>query len=638
MIKSKVTAIIFYACFLSANAGTSVDSLKQLLLTEERDTNSVNHLNSLCRKYINVGNYDTSLYYGNIALRLSKRLNYSNGSAMAYHNIGIIFLKQCNYDKALEYNFASLKIKEKTEDKIGIASSYNNIGLTHYNQNNYSSALEYFLKALSLREAMGDKMEMALLYNNIGLLHEEQNNLSLSLKYHLESLKIKEQLGMFSELSATYSNLGNIYYKQNKVTLALKQYNKALQMDSTADDKISLAIAHGNIGSVLSEQGNFPEALKHYLWAMKLDETMNNKYVISQHLNNIASAYFHEKNYERAIYYGKKGLDIAIETKAKDNRKELYRTLADIYEQIGNFKEAYYFHKQYSSLKDSLFNDIKSKQMEEMQTKYETEKKDKEISVKQLLVEKKNQQMIAVIFIALLLIIMTGLVFWQNKLRAIQKAEEFQHRFLRLQMNPHFLFNSLSSIQNYLFNNKPDEAAIYLASFADLMRHILQSSDSEFVLMEKELEILENYMQIQQVRFNNSFYYSITTDPSIDVRFLCIPPMLVQPFIENAIQHGLSKKTADGHIHISFKVSSEKTMTIEITDNGHGITFAEQQEKKHKSMAMAITKERLDFLNKRSRRKTHFEIIDLTKTTAGAQTGTTVIFETPFMIVDELFS
>ena len=575
-----------------------IDSLLYLLKTDKEDTAKAIHLNNLCSEYINIGEYNTASHYTNSALELERKLNFPKGMSRSYSNLGNIYYRQGNFDKALENHFVALKIMEEMGYNDGVSAAYNNIGIIFFEQGNFDKALENYFLSLKFATDFGGKKGIAAAYNNIGNIYFSQENFDKALENHLTSLKMRNEINDKNGIAASYNNIGNIYYRKKDFDKALENYFASLVIRQEIEDKNGIAASYNNIGEIYTEENNSAEAI---VWL-------------------------------------KKGLVMSREIGAKDLVKEIYNSLSNAFEKINDYKNALYYKNLFVQIKDSIFNESSGKRIAEMQTKYETEKKEREIAVKQLLVEKRNKQIFAVIVIAILLLLIIGLLIWQNKLRTIQKTTEFQQRFLRLQMNPHFLFNSLGAIQNYLFENRPDDAAVYIAKFADLMRHILESSQSEFVLMERELEILENYLQLQQLRFNKSFDYIITTDPSIDIRFLCIPPMLAQPFIENSIQHGFTKKSSGGHINIRFKKSSEKKITVEIIDNGEGISSSKQKEKKHKSMAMAITKERLYLLNKQKFNKTHFEIIDLEKTETSAQTGTKIIFEVPYKIIDELVS
>jgi sensor histidine kinase YesM len=191
----------------------------------------------------------------------------------------------------------------------------------------------------------------------------------------------------------------------------------------------------------------------------------------------------------------------------------------------------------------------------------------------------------------------------------------------------------LGSIQNSIINEEPDKAVKYLSRFSKLMRNILDSSHEETISMAEERSTIENYLELQKVRFPRKFDYSIEVDEEIDMENTFIPPMLAQPFIENAIEHGIKLKETKGNIRVRFKLNG-KTMLYELEDDGIGRKKAQEilqkQNKDHKSLATSITQERIIVLNRKLKHKIKLEIIDL-KDEQGEAAGTRVIFEIPVL-------
>jgi ligand-binding sensor domain-containing protein/sensor histidine kinase YesM len=186
---------------------------------------------------------------------------------------------------------------------------------------------------------------------------------------------------------------------------------------------------------------------------------------------------------------------------------------------------------------------------------------------------------------------------------------------LRLQMNPHFIFNSLNSIQSFVISNDTDKAIHYLAKFSQLMRFILSHSQQSFVPINDEIKAMSIYLDIEQLRFDNKFSYSFSIDPAIDTEFVEIPPMIIQPYIENAIIHGILNKENNGIIKISLKLLDEKFLLCVVEDDGIGRDRAAQikakSDLKHKSRGMLITQKRLEILNDRDQSQMNVNIIDL---------------------------
>ena len=198
-------------------------------------------------------------------------------------------------------------------------------------------------------------------------------------------------------------------------------------------------------------------------------------------------------------------------------------------------------------------------------------------------------------------------------------------------MNPHFIFNSLGSIQSSIMNEESDKAVKYLSRFSKLMRNILDSSENENLPLSKEIATIENYLELQKVRFPHKFDYRISGTENLEAESIYIPPMLAQPFIENALEHGIKTMPTKGLINVNFSLAGN-LLTIEIEDNGIGRQKAREilqnNDKDHKSRAIDITRRRIDLLNRKSKRSIGFDIIDLADD-SGLATGTRVVFVVP---------
>jgi LytS/YehU family sensor histidine kinase len=409
--------------------------------------------------------------------------------------------------------------------------------------------------------------------------------LDSALSYSIKALEIQVNQGLEGDIMHTCSQIGSIYESQGKLEKAREYYAKSLQHSQWVVENKSFYSAK-NIGWYIAPQN--------------------------------VSASFEEQ-----------GLLAMV-----DAHQGLYR----INKAMGDFKASTLHLEQIIKTNQRLEELNKDKEVLELNTKYETERKEQQI----LLLETENElaqsnvrQTRTLLFgisgILMVILLMVLLYLRQNRLKAEQDKIILQQRLFRSQMNPHFLYNALASIQNFIITEDPDNASIYLSRFASLVRSILDSSNEEFIPLEQELELIENYLALQKVRYDEKFDYAVEADEGIDPEILEVPPMLTQPFIENAILHGIKPKKGKGRVIVRLRRLNDWTI-FEVEDDGIGRAKSQEirleKPNKHKSLATSITRQRIAALNKKHRLNISMEIIDLTDET-GKASGTLVSFRIP---------
>lgn len=382
-LRCKFLFCLFSVVGISAQAQDQlkIDSLMNVLKTAKEDTNKANTMNALSYHLSQKGDYDKSKKYANDALQLSEKINYKKGEGNAYNNIGIVYNYLGNYPEALVSFFSSVNIKEKTGDKIGMAMSYNNIGMIYWHQGNYPDALKQFFASLKIAEEFGNKFGIAMLHNNIGNIYVIQNNYADALKNYFDALKMREEIGDKKGIAASYNSIGNVYYAQSNYPDALKNYFTALKIIEEIGDKEGMSVSYSNIGDVYASQRNYPDALKNLLSALKIETEIGNKKGIAVSCTNIGPLYIILKNFPEAKKYLDNGLSLSKEIGAKPEIMNSYKGLAELDSSVGNYKQALEHYKLYTVYKDSILNETQSKQTAQMKIQYETEKKEKEITV-----------------------------------------------------------------------------------------------------------------------------------------------------------------------------------------------------------------------------------------------------------------
>ncbi|MBL4657063.1 MAG: histidine kinase, partial [Flavobacteriales bacterium] len=468
--------------------------------------------------------------------------------------------------------------------------------------------------------------------------------------YYKESASVFAQLGRFRVLAASYLNIGSNFNSLGNNDSAKVYYKKSLPLYTDFDNKEGIADVFHNMGNIFVNEDSLEMAEKNFLKAFKIRSEIGDRDGLVTSLSEIGSLHYLKKDYSLALEYVEKSIKLASEINNKKEIQRAYKKMSEIYNKLNRHEEAYRYYQLYSHLKDSIFDLENIQQIVELQTKYETEKKEQEnesllnrTQVQELELSRRNSLIYGLTGVAILLLVIGFLVIKQNKLRAKQRAVELEQnamkleqQLLRSQMNPHFIFNSLNAIQSFLYDHDPEEAGNYLSKFALLVRLILENSRKEFIPLEREIKFLEHYLELQKLRFENAFDFGIVISSDIDTKTTAIPPMLAQPFIENSLEHGFQKLRAKGQIKVTFELK-DKELIFSIEDNGIGRAAAAKlgvgTDQKHESLATKITEERLSILTKRHGQTIKMIVSDL-KSDDDTPSGTKVTFHIPFRYVE----
>lgn len=672
------------------------DSLLQLIRIDKADTNKVIHSYKLCWEYIRKGMFDSAMHYGNSALELGQQLNFKKGIVGAYGNMGNAYYEQGDYPTALDYYFKTLKVAEELGDKKIIVRWLGNIGVVLSRQGNYPQALDYYFKALRISESLNDKKGIASACNNIGIIYKYKNNYVKALNYFSTALKISEQLDDKMGIANNLGNIGIIYDNQKQYNRALEHFFKSLAFAEELGAKRIIASNYDNIGSVYTTQKKYDAALEYYFKALKIDEELGNKNGIAIKLGNIGSLYTSTKKYPLAEDYLKRSLAIAEEIGNLEDVKVANDYLSELYLLLGKYQKSMEHYKRAVVAKDSIFNEQKNTEIIQKEMAYELAKKEMatKASNDRLILEqeteKKKQQVIlwSVLAGLLLVLVFTGFVFRslkitekQKKLIEIQKEKvehqneeiikqkelvedknkeitnqrdtlsenlkytqklqqtleidlsKYQLISLRKLMNPHFIFNSLNSIQSFILQNDKLKASLFLSKFSSLVRKILEHSQNEYISLAEEIETLNIYLELEAERFVGKFTHEISIDAAIVADHYLVGPLLFQPFVENAIWHGLMPKEESGKIHVSVTLLNG-SIFCSVEDNGIGRDAAMQiqkaKKKTNESFGIKATNQRLKIINSLKNKDAQVNYIDL-KDHTGKACGTRVEFFLPLI-------
>ena len=563
-------------------------------------------LNQLGTTYRNFSDFEKSIELHNNALKISDEIDNDEFKILSLNMLGVVYRRSDAIKTALDYNQQALELAESVKNpsihiKRHINISLNCIGNLYETLGQYDLAIVQFQRALENERALNNKLGLAINNQNLGDCFEKKGELDTALGYYRTSLSLNDQINNNFGQVFCKNSISHIYLKQGLPDKALQLLQQILQPATKIGDNFIIASIHINLGWAYLEKGNLISAEKHMA----------------------------------------KGKELASGSGMPRLFMRANKQLSDLEVRKGNFEKALTYHKEADSFYKQITNERNLRYMNDLILRYENEKKNSQISVLAKDNElirlrlRKNQTTILVSalvigLVATILFIMYRQYQSNNEKRVIG----LEQHMLRSQMNPHFLFNSLNSIKLYIINNEKKNAVHYLNKFSKLVRRILEGSSLKETQLSEELETVELYLNIENIRFSNEIEYSISIEDQIVPEQIKIPSLVLQPFLENAIWHGLSSKEGKKNIWIIINKKNDSHIQISIVDNGVGRKASQEiKEKrilKRKSVGIDITKERLANFAKDYQYDFNVEIIDLFEE-GGRSKGTKIVLEVPII-------
>ncbi|WP_421920886.1 tetratricopeptide repeat-containing sensor histidine kinase [Marinifilum sp.] len=614
-------------------------SLGYIYQAPDKQESSIDSLLSRAKE-LRDSSFDSSVDIGRKAIELAHKTNKADAIAFAHKSQGTTFFYQGLFDSAyLHYNKAKREF-ESVNDSLNIAILNSNIGVVYRRTNKYDKALQQYLRALKIYEALKYPKGEAAAYTNIGGVYQTLNNLKKALKFYLKAKSIYSQIGETSRYSRVLTNIGVIKFEQGLYNEALEYQLEALKLNEKNGMLQHKAIIQLNIGECYQALQKPLKALEYYNKCEKIRLKLNDIWGIGKLYIKKAIVLHELEQSHNAEVYLQKAEEFCTKQNLQDDLASTYHFCSKLFEDLNKPKESIFYLRKYYTLKDSLTETFRDDMIAELTAKFESEQKEKELELLQqrtqiqnLELGQKNAWIIVLLAVMILGVIAILVSLRINRLRADHKIMDLRQKVLLTQMNPHFLFNSLTAIQSFILDEKNEDANTYLSSLASLVRGILENSREEFVSLRTELSTLEDYISMQKLRFDNDIAYQFEIDATLDQNEVMVPPMLAQPFIENALIHGRLRDNPKALINIKVaKTEDEKAIKFSIIDNGIGIEESKKQHnrKTHKSLATSIALDRVKIYNFKSSKKMYFEIMDL-KTIDENKTGTMVSYCIPII-------
>ncbi|SEN04469.1 Tetratricopeptide repeat-containing protein [Mucilaginibacter gossypiicola] len=567
------------------------------------------------------------------AIRLAQFNGNKKGEGKALNNLAILYTNRAEYQKSLELRLGASAIFEEIHDQKAIGGISNNLGVTYLYLGDYPQALSSYFKALGIAQRLHDQQGQARALMNVGLVYKKLGNYKQTFRYYGLALNLFRQLGDDQQLAGLLANMGSAYDKYGDHQKALALFNQALAVNKKNKMLREQASNLTDIGVVYDNLKQYHLAYQYLQQALGLYKAAPDKNTLAVIYNELSGILLSapdsalqsiglkpREKYVAAEQYAMKAIKVSKQTGSIEREMNGWEALSTVHQQMKKYDKALSDYKKFSRLKDSIFNDEKRIEIERAAIQFEAGKKE---ALAQAAFQKekviKNAATAGLIIVLVASIAL--FVSYKKRRDALQaqkdlalqaKVNETETKVLRLQMNPHFIFNSLNAISNYMIKNDVKTADYFLSKFAGLMRGILENSQEKEISLADELKMTEMYMHLEAIRLNNKFSFSLQVDDGINEEDVLVPPLILQPFVENSIWHGLAPKKENGKIVIAVN-SEQHLLRLTVTDDGVGRSNSENKQKR--SLGVKITADRLALLNTFADNRMGIRIVDLDKGT-----------------------
>lgn len=611
------------------------------------------------------------------ALEASRRVQYVHGAAVALAcQADIVGAGKGEWVLSEQLSRESLDWFGKTDNKYGITLAYYTMGFAVFAQSRFDEALHYFGLARDLAHESGNHFEEMFMLTMESNVYRERGDYGKAFDFLRQSIQLSESVSDPHLTKKQYLPLAGLFVQIEDYASAEKYFRQALDgqppeetdpwdlavyaelmtrqhkydsalyyyrhMDSARLPPTELRTFLASKGEYHLFREEYAEALPYLTKSLAYQRQMNDRNQIMRCLVDVAKAYVGLNDNASAFKYVDEGVTLARLTDARQYIRDGCRLLYQLYDKEGKTDSAYSYYRQYITMKDSVMND----QLKGRFASYGFEQQirllnqDKELEDACLREEMMTKNLL--ILGILVLLLLTSIYVWVIRLKRRneehrrkraedeleiqrlegerakaalqQRAKELEVQALRSQMNPHFIFNCLNAINRFILGHETEAASDYLTKFSRLMRMIMNHSRHSYITLSEEIEVLQLYLDMERLRFKDAFDYNIIVEDEFDADEVRIPPLLVQPFVENAVWHGLMHKDERGNLTIDFRLSEDQ-LTCVIRDNGIGRREAGQlrskSAEKHKSMGLQITAERMALLTGVDESRPSFLIEDL---------------------------
>ncbi|MEM6719329.1 MAG: tetratricopeptide repeat protein [Bacteroidota bacterium] len=645
------TAIVLYFILLftasiyaqTTTNDTVLKNTKTLLEGNNRDKRA-ELLIAYSLYHLNERSLDSCRHYAQEAIKVAEFYGRQDIVQEANWYIGRSYFFEFDFERTIQYMEKAEQGYAINKDTIRLVKILNTKGLSMRNLGNYEASIPVFKSSLSMAEQVGNKSLMIINSINLGASYKSLESDTLAVTYYTKALKLAEEEKDSLHLGIIITNFGNIYSSLEQNDLARSYYKRAEAIHLNQKDYAQLGLIWGNLAHLDLKNKDYDSAIENARKTLEIgDSTFIPVAAIIVSHSNLGEAYLRKKEYQNSRNNLDKAIAVSLKNKVPIWLEEIYKLRAALEKETGNLESAYKYLEMYIQIKDSILDNNVVPKFNLEETQSELYQKKKEITLLEednSMAEKENQSLRGwLLTVSLVVLSLFGLIYIyylkqkSERLSLRKAAAENKLEALRNQMNPHFLFNSFNAIQHYILKSEKDNAYNYLTRVAFLIRKVLDNASSMTIDLEEEVEILETYVKLEALRFQDKFTYTIKVDDTLVALNPTIPSMIIQPYIENAILHGLSnKENGNGKLSVHIRSVDEQRIRCVIEDNGIGrvkaleIKASKPKDMQGNSIAMNNTDRRLQILEKAGYPHGKVAIEDL-YTADNTPTGTRVSIE-----------
>lgn len=564
---------------------------------------------------------EETLAYADEVIGFAGNIKDKKFVAGAYTQKSIAHIVMSNLDSARYWAEKGLELERHIGHKEGIAASISNVGLIHYRLNNYPLALANFQEAAQLFSERNHPNEISL-YLNMASIYAEIKNFGKAKEY-LQKVRAESKRKGNDKMEAyALLNLGTLYTEEGAYEKGRLFLDSALVANQRINDQSNIAKVYGNLAANYSRSKDYQTSNTYHKRAIAINSQLNNSRSIAVNACGMGENYLMLDSLPLAYAGLSQSLALGKAQQAIDVQRDASQHLSTYFERTGRLDSALYYHRHFVSLKDSIDNEASRKKLTRLELQYDFDLKEQEYLQQQAISKLQIRQLwLYGAIVLVLLFALTGYLLNRARIRALhlrnsmrereltQQAEalilqqqltESELKAIRSQMNPHFIFNVLNSIESYIVESDPRTASKLVQQFAQLTRLILENSTQSMVPADREWQVVQLYVKLEATRFADAFDYRFEADPSLDLSMVLIPPMLIQPLVENAVLHGLRHVQGyRGLLTVSITHENDR-LVIDVADNGIGVAAARSGSTplayKEKSLGIAGITERLALL------------------------------------------